>query len=121
MSHLKACTAVDATPGSLQRQAWQSIAPHLAVHDAVVDCRTQAQWPRLPPPTRRSSCHKAGLVLDLLVSPPSQQEQPRTRPGTFFSYPAGRFLHIPGQQLLLQPLQKRYPQTQRKPPTRIDL
>ncbi len=40
------------------------------------------------------------LFSDSLVSPQLQQEQLRIRPGTIFSYLAGRFLHAQGRQLL---------------------
>jgi hypothetical protein len=86
VSRLKACTAMKATPGS-PRRCGRPPGPGTTATPA-------AAHPGSPAATIRVS------FSDLLVSPPSQQEQLRMRPGMFFSYHTRRFLHAPGYQLL---------------------
>jgi hypothetical protein len=70
VSRLKACTAADATPGSLHRCG-----------------RPTGSHPGGPAATNQVS------FSDPLVSSPSPLVLPRDSPGTIFPYPARRFLH----------------------------
>ncbi len=86
VSRLKACMAVDATPGS-PRCRVRPPGPRRDGHVAAARPGGPAATKRVP-------------LSYLLVSSPSQQEHQRIRSGTVFSYPTGRFLHAPGWQLL---------------------
>jgi hypothetical protein len=86
VSRLKACTAVDATPGSPHRHS-RLLGSGLAAMPAAAHSGS-------PAATKQNS------FSDLLAPPPSQQEQMRICLGTGFLLPRRRFLHAPGQQLL---------------------
>jgi hypothetical protein len=97
VSHLKACTAADATPGSQH-------------------CHGR------PP-----GLHPAGLAAtkrvsfaDPLVSSPSSPTPPQNGPGTVF-LPSKEVFARPGPAAPSQPPQTRYPSHQRVSPKRLDL
>ncbi len=86
VSRVKACMAADATSGNPQRCS-RLLGPRAAAMPA-------AAHPGDPAATKWVS------FSDLLVSPPSKQEQLRIRPGTVFLLPLGRFCTTLGRQLL---------------------
>jgi hypothetical protein len=98
VSHLKACTAADATPGS--------------------PCR------RGRPPSSRSgglAATKGVSFSDPLVSSPSSSPAlSQDDPGTVF-LPSEEVFARPGPAAPPQPPQMRYPSRQRAPPQRLDL
>jgi hypothetical protein len=103
----KACTAMDATPSNAR-------------------CRSRPPGPgtmAMPAAARPGSLGASKQVWfsDPLISSPSQQEQPRIHPETIFLQPHGEVFANPGPAAPSQPPQRRYPQRQRKLPTRIDL
>jgi hypothetical protein len=106
VSCLKACTAVDATPGSPKC--------HSRPPGPDATAMPAAACPGGPAASKRV------LISDPQVSP-SQQEQPRIRPGTVFLLPRGEVCACPRPEAPLQTPQRRYPQRQQKPPMRIDL
>ncbi len=77
----------------------------------------------LPPEACKNSpaVTKRFSFSDPLVSPPSQQEQLRIRPGTVFLLPCMEVFAYPWLAAPLQPPQKQYPQRQQKLPMRIYL
>jgi hypothetical protein len=94
ISHLKACTEADTTPGNPQPIAGQA--------------------PRCPATTKRVS------FADPLVSPPSSQAPPGDGPGTIF-LPGEEVFACTGPAEPSQPPQTRFPSHQRVPPQRLDL
>jgi hypothetical protein len=98
VSHLKACTEADATPGS-------------------PPCHGR-------PPGKRPSGHAATKRVSFahpLVSPPSfPQAPPSDGPGTVFPV-ADQFFARPGPAAPSQPPQTRYPSRQRAQPQGLDL
>jgi hypothetical protein len=84
MSHLKACMAMDATPGSPQCRG-RPPGPGVTAMPAAALPGGQAAT-------------KWVLFSDPVVSP-AQQDQPRICPGAIFFSPAGRFLYALGWQL----------------------
>ncbi len=97
VSRLKACTAADATPGSLLRCG-----------------RRPGSHPGGPAATKRV------LFSDPLVSPPSPPVPPRDGPGTVF-LPGEEVFACSGPAALSEVPQTRYPSRQRELPKRLDL
>ncbi len=100
MSHLKACTAVDAMPGSPRR------------HDRPPGPGTMTTSATARP--EGSAASMWVLFSVPLVSSPLQQEQLRICPGTVFLLPRGEVFACPGPAAPSQPPQRQYPQRQRK-------
>ncbi len=97
VSRLKACTAVDAMPGSPRRRG-----------------RPLGLCPGGPAATKRVS------FSDPLVSSPSSRALPQNGPGTIF-LPGEEVFACPGPAAHSQPSQTRYPSRQQAPPKRLDL
>ncbi len=97
ISRLKACTAADATPGSLRRRG-----------------RPPGSHPGGPAATKRVS------FSDPLVSSPSPPAPPRDSPGTVF-LPGKEVFASPGPAAPSQVPQTRYPSCQWAPPRGLDL
>jgi hypothetical protein len=97
VSHLKACTAADATPGTPPRRG-------------------------RPPGSRPGglAATKQVSFSDPLVSSSSSLVLPRDSPGTVFLPRVEDFAN-PGLAAPLQPPQTRYPSCQQAPPQRLDL
>jgi hypothetical protein len=103
------CQSFWPTTNTRGRQAWQPMMPRQTARLLA------ATLPGGPAATQLVS------FSDSLVSSPSQQEQPRIRPGTVFLLPCGEVFARPGLAAPSQPPQRQYLQRQQKPPTRIDL
>jgi hypothetical protein len=97
VSHLKACTAADAMPGSLRHRG-----------------RPPGSHPGGPAATKRVS------FSDPLVSSPSPPAPPRDGPGTVF-LPGEEVFASPGPAAPSQVPQTRYPSHQGTPPQRLYL
>ncbi len=95
VGHLKACTAVDAEPGSLRHHG-----------------RLPGSRPGGLAATKRVS------FSDPLVSTPSSPALRQDSPGTVF-FPGEEVFAHPGPTAPLQPLQTRYPSRQWVPPKRL--
>ncbi len=91
-----------------------------AVHYAAANHPAPARWPSQPPPAAAVHPHPGGSCFQapgLYTLTPGAAEW---MPGNGL-FPTWGFFNAPGQLLLPQPLQHRYPQPKWRPPARIDL